>query len=254
MKSAILIFASAFVATKSESEGFDRKAIIVHTETGKCVNFHKKRFFDKSSNAGGDCTELLVKTYATNGNAEPGTFFHTIKRQGDRCLTHNRGNPTWLPCGSQRYTQVWSTYLQIPSVVTARTTKNRYKKSVDELFYETSPRVKKNRPPYKDLEFLSFEESYDNLLMLKIGDEPTFELRNVEMKKIRVGAGCRELRGELQFLTPKKHEKGQISRQTSTYFSKSGFAGSKMATHPLNTPYSPLFTPKVRRPWIIHME
>ena len=65
MKTVMIILASVFVATKAESEEFNRKAIIVHTETGQCVNFHKKRFFDKSSNAGGDCTELLVKTYAT---------------------------------------------------------------------------------------------------------------------------------------------------------------------------------------------
>ena len=38
---------------------------------------------------------LFFEPMFFTGKADPGIFFHTLKREaGDRCLTHNRGNPT----------------------------------------------------------------------------------------------------------------------------------------------------------------
>ena len=34
----------------SADSGFDKEAIIVHTDTGKCVNFSKKKLYDITAN------------------------------------------------------------------------------------------------------------------------------------------------------------------------------------------------------------
>ena len=65
LSTLIIIGAVGCRAKSDEDQDFDREAVIVHSESGKCVNFQKKRFFDKSNNDGRDCTKLLVKTFKT---------------------------------------------------------------------------------------------------------------------------------------------------------------------------------------------
>ena len=66
-KLALWVFLiSRIMAEDADADKFDRIAIVVHKDSNRCVNFHKKKLYNKDKDDGAHCSVLRVRPADVN--------------------------------------------------------------------------------------------------------------------------------------------------------------------------------------------